>query len=281
MCAVRWPRTQDPKVVGSPALALDPTTLPPHFLHAPLRAAFMTEKAHPPTPTRAQGSHRSRAPTARECSLGARRGPKSIRGAIMGGHNALYGGRECSLDARWLLVGSVMRAPAPLGLANVAGARPSPLPPRPPPPKRARLGRAVSGLWAGRFYAGARPFPLPPRPPPPICVRVLVCVCRCSVVVVSRLCWWSVAVLGAPRSACVLRALARMPHAARWPPFPASVPVLTARVVAGCALGGTWRAVGPSAFNAPARAPRAPSRLLLLAAGSHSRTLGPVFVTSA
>lgn len=24
----------------------------------------------------------------------------------------------------------------------------------------------MSGLWAGLFYAGARPFPLPPRPPP-------------------------------------------------------------------------------------------------------------------
>lgn len=154
-------------------------------------------------------------------------------------------------NARWLLVGCSLVAKC---------AR---------PPRYAvrmisapRWGRAVSGLWAGLFYAGARPFPLPPRPPPPICVRLCGCVFRCYVVVVSRLCWWSVAVLGGPRSACVLRALARMPHAARCPPLPVPVRLLPARVVAGCALGGTWRAVGPSALNAPVRAPRAPSRLL-------------------
>ena len=103
----------------------------------------------------------------------------------MGSHNADYGGRECSLGARWVLVGSEMRAPAPLRRANVARGPPLPAPPRAPPPKAPRWGRSVSGLWAGRFYAGARPFPLPPRPPPPLCVRVCVWVSRCVLVVVS------------------------------------------------------------------------------------------------
>ncbi len=105
MCAVRWPRTQDPKVVGSPALALDPTTLPPHFLHALLRtdmiiyvngllriltdylcaryarecairfAFALATLASVPSGLcgdAGAGVARLRAPTARECSLGAR-----------------------------------------------------------------------------------------------------------------------------------------------------------------------------------------------------------------
>lgn len=103
----------------------------------------------------------------------------------MGSHNADYGGRECSLGARWLAVGSEMRAPAPLRGANVARGPPLPAPPRAPPPSAPRWGRVVSGLWAGLFYAGARPSPLPPHPPPPIYIRLWVWVFRCELVMVS------------------------------------------------------------------------------------------------
>ena len=238
MCAVRWLRTQDPKAVGSPALALDPTTFPPNFLHAPLRAAFMTEKARPPTPSRAQGSHCCAPPLPANARWLNGRGPKSIRGAIMGGHNAHYGGRECPLAARWVLVGCSLAGFVALPPRYVARMLSAP-----------RWGRAVSGLWAGRFYAGARPFPLPPRPPPPICVRLCGCVFRCSVVVVSIVFWWSVAVLGGPRSACVLRALARMPHDARCPPLPVPVRLLPALSVGAPPACPSWAPCGRSALN--------------------------------
>lgn len=103
----------------------------------------------------------------------------------MGGHNADYGGRECSLGARWLAVGSEMRTPAPLRRANVARGPPLPTPPRAPPPSAPRWGRVVSGLGAGRFYAGGPPLPSPPLPPPPLCVRICVVVCPDVCVVMS------------------------------------------------------------------------------------------------
>ena len=184
----------------------------------------------------------------------------------MGGHNADYGGRECSLGARWVLVGSEMRTPAPLRRANVAkGPAPSRSPSR-SPSQRAPLGLSGVRPLGRAFLCGGPPFPAPPAPPSPyiypsVGVGVHVCVCgdihRFNFVG-SR----SVSVFGAPRSASVLRALARMPDAARCAPPPASGRALCARVVAGCALGATWRAVGPSALNGPVRAPRAPSRLL-------------------
>ena len=154
--------------------------------------------SHPPTPSRAQSPH----VCAPSLPANARHGPIVYKGchyrfSIM----PLIVGRECSLCARWLLVGWVCRTPAPLRRANVAGARPSPLPPRPPPPKRARLGRAGSGLWAGLFYAGGPPSslrsaPLPPHPPPPVFVSAAVYVCPSVVYSVVR--WrfpWALGVL--------------------------------------------------------------------------------------
>lgn len=138
-------------------------------------------------------------------------------------------GRECSLCARWVLVGWVCRAPAPLRRANVARGPPLPAPPRAPPPSAPRWGRVVSGLWAGRFYAGARPSPLPPRPPPPICVRLCVCVfvrrwVCISIVVRGR--WRCSGALGRPPS-CALWPACRMPPDVPRPPSP---PALALRV---------------------------------------------------
>ena len=136
----------------------------------------------------------------------------------MGGHNADYGGRECPLGARRVLVGSEMRAPAPLRRANVARGPPLPAPPRAPPPSAPRWGRVVSGLWAGLFYAGGPPFPSPPRPPPTICVRVCVWVSRC--VGVGR-CRCS-GPLGRPPPSALWRGC-RMPPDVPRPPPPAEL----------------------------------------------------------
>ena len=169
----------------------------------------------------------------------------------MGGHNAHYGGRECPLAARWLLVGSEVRTPAPLRRANA---------------KRAPLGQSGVRPLGRAFLCGGPPFPAPPAPPSPymypsVCVGVQMCVGG-GVYRIGFVGGRSVSVFGAPRSSSVLRALARMPDAARCAPPPASAPAFCARVVSGCALGATWRAVGPSALNGPVRASRAPSRLL-------------------
>lgn len=208
--------------------------------------------SHPPAPTRAQRSH----VCAPSLPANARHGPIVYKGchyrfSIM----PLIGGRECSLCARWLLVGWVCRAPAPLRRAN---------------DKRAPLGQSGVRPLGRAFLCGGPPFPAPPAPPSPymypsmcVCVRTWVCVG-----VHSGAC--SVSVFGAPRSASVLRALARMPDAARCAPSPASALAINARVVSGRAPGGTWRACGPSALNAPVRAPRAPSRMLELAFGLHT-----------
>lgn len=134
------------------------------------------------------------------------------------------------------------------------------------PSQRAPLGQSGVRPLGRAFLCGGPPFPAPPAPPSPYIyqsmgVGVLMCVGGGNHrigFVGGR----SVSVFGGPRSSSVLRALARMPDAARCPPLPASALARCARVVSGCALGATWRAVGPSALNGPVRAPRAPSRLL-------------------
>lgn len=85
-------------------------------------------------------------------------------------------GRECSLGARCVLVGSVLRTPAPLRRANVARGPPLPAPPRAPPPSAPRWGRAVSRLWRGFFVRGPA-LPRSPRAPLPLYVSVCGCVC--------------------------------------------------------------------------------------------------------
>lgn len=178
--------------------------------------------SHPPAPSRAQSPH----VCAPSLPANARHGPIVYKGchyrfSIM----TLIVGRECSLCARWVLVGWVCRAPAPLRRANVARARPSPLPSRSPPPKRAPLGQSGVPPLAVRFYAGARPSPLPPRPPPPICVRLCVCVFVrgfvCGFIQVRGRCRCS-GPLGLPAS-CALWPACRMPPDVPRPPPPSSL----------------------------------------------------------
>lgn len=191
----------------------------------------------------------------------------------MGGHNPDYGGRECSLGVRWVLVGCSLvarwqgssRARPAASRECCEGPSPSRSPSR-SPSQSAPLGQSGGRPWGRAFLCGGPPLPAPPAPPSPymcpyVCVGVQVCVGG-GVHRFSFVGGRSVSVFGAPRSSSVLRALARMPDAARCAPPPASGRHCRARVVSGCALGATWRAVGPSALNGPARAPRAPSRLL-------------------
>lgn len=111
------------------------------------------------------------------CSLSARHGPIIYKGchyrcSIM----PLIVGRECSLGARWVLVGSVLRTPAPLRRANVRGARPCPLPLALPLPARPQGAERWPAFGPGFFVRGARPSP-PPRAPLPLYVSVWCCVC--------------------------------------------------------------------------------------------------------
>lgn len=197
----------------------------------------------------------------------------------MGGHNADYGGPRmfegCSLGA--------FVARPPRCVARMCEGPALARSPSRSPSQRAPVGQSGGRPLGRAFLCGGPPFPAPPAPPSPymfqsVGVGVSI-VCGCGGRYLSFVVVGSVAVFGAPRSSSVLRALARMPDAARCAPLPAPVPANYARVVSGCARVATWRAVGPSALNGPARAPRAPSRLLELAFGVYSRILGPVFVT--
>ena len=75
-----------------------------------------------------------------------------------------------------MLVGSVLRAPAPLRRANVRGARPCPLPLALPLPARPQGAERCPAFGPGFFVRGARPSP-PPRAPLPLYVSVWCCVC--------------------------------------------------------------------------------------------------------
>lgn len=117
------------------------------------------------------------------CSLGARHGPFVYKGchyrlSIM----PLIVGRECSLSARWVLVGKVCRAPAPLRRANVRGARPCPLPLALPLPARPVGAERCPAFGPGVFMRGPA-LPRSPRTPLPLYISV--CGCRCSDVR-----WW-------------------------------------------------------------------------------------------
>lgn len=167
-----------------------------------------------------------------------------------------------AVNARWVLVGWPLVAkcarPPRYVVRMLRGALPFPLPLALPLPKRPVGAERCPAFGPGFFMRGPA-LPRSPRAPLPLYVSVCVCggVHRFGFVE-GR----SVSVFGAPRSASVLRALARMPDAARCAPPPASAPAFCARVVSGCAPGATWRAVGPSALNGPVGASRAPSRLL-------------------
>ena len=181
------------------------------------------------------------------------------------------------MNARWVLVGCSLVAKCARPPRYVVRMCEGPAPSRSPsrsPSQRAPLGQGGVRPLGRAFLCGGPPFPAPPAPPSPyiypsVGVGVQICVGD-SISRIGFIGGRSVSVFGAPRSSSVLRALARMPDAARCAPPPASALASCARVVAGCALGATWRAVGPSALNGPVRAPRAPSRLLQLAFGLHS-----------
>ena len=104
----------------------------------------------------------------------------------MGGHNADYGGRECSLGARGVLVGcSLARfvARPPRCVARMLrGARPFPLPLALPLPKRPVGAERCPAFGPGVFMRGPA-LPRSPRAPLPLYVSV--CVCGCPGV-----CWW-------------------------------------------------------------------------------------------
>ena len=156
------------------------------------------------------------------CSLDARHGPIFYNRCHYGlSIMPIIVGRECSLGARWVLVGRVCRAPAPLRRANVRGARPCPLPLALPLPARPLGAERCPRLGACVFMRGVPPSrrwraPLPPRPPSLMCVCLSVFLC-----VFHRLLGWWWSVLCGPRSASVLCAVAPMPDAARCPPLPA------------------------------------------------------------
>lgn len=186
----------------------------------------------------------------------------------MGDHNALYGGPRMLVGCS-LVAFKYVCARARPATSRECGSAP--------------LGQSGVRPWGRAFLCGGPAPSLPPAPPSPfvcpsMCVGVSI-VCECGVRILSFIVVGSVAVLGAPRSSSVLRALARMPDAARCPPLPASARALCARVVTGCAPGASWRAVGPSALNGPVRAPRAPSRLLYPAFGLHQLLNTSVFAT--
>lgn len=107
------------------------------------------------------------------CSLAVRHGPIVYKGCDYGlAIIPLIVGRECSLGARWLPSSHARPATS---CECCEGPAPSRSPSR-SPSQRAPLGQSGVPPLAGLFCAGARPSPLPPRPPPPICVRLLVCV---------------------------------------------------------------------------------------------------------
>lgn len=157
-----------------------------------------------------------------------------------------------------MLVGWVCRAPAPLRRANVRGARPCPLPLALPLP-----ARPFGAEWCPAFgpcvFVRGPALPRSPRAPLPLYVSV--CVCGC----VQRFCFvvvGSVAVLGSPRSSSVLRALARMPDAARCAPLPVPVPPLPSLSVVGARRCPSWAPCGRSALNGhSARSLSLPRRL--------------------
>ena len=197
--------------------------------------------SHPPTPTRAQGSHCCAPPLPANARWLNGRGPKSIRGAIMGSHNALYGGRECPLAARWLLVGSEVRTPAPLRRANA---------------KRAPLGQSGVRPLGRAFLCGGPPFPAPPAPPSPyLCPCVGVCVQMFGGGGVQTM----LVVGGGVRGpSVVLRPATLRPHAACRPMCPA--PRLRPRPACACGRGvrprGHLAGRGPVRFKRPrARSP--------------------------
>lgn len=143
------------------------------------------------------------------------------------GHNPPYSGPR-------MLVGSVLRTPAPLRRAIVCGGRPALRP----------------------FAAAPRPVASARRPAPraPLRVHVL-SVVGCGV---RRLCGvrrffsivvGSVAVLGAPRCPSALRALARMSDGPRCAPLPAPAlrrPALSVGAPPACP---SWARFARSALN--------------------------------
>ena len=138
-------------------------------------------------------------------------------------------GRECSLGARWL--GIVARPPRYVARVFRGAPRSAPL-------RRRSFSRRVGSS------------PRPPCPPPWFVCRVL-CVLLSVFLCVSIVCAWSVAVLGAPRSSCVLGSVAPMPHAARCAPLPASVLLLPAFGVGVRASCPSWARCARSALNGP------------------------------
>ena len=168
-------------------------------------------------------------------------------------------GRECSLGARWVLVGRVCRAPAPLRRANVRGARPCPLPLALPLPARPLGAVRCPRLGAGVFMRGPA-LSRSPRAPLPlyVSIRFFVCSYVCVLGCPSACGWWW-SVLCGPRSSSVLCAVAPMPDAARCPPLPALLRLECARGGPAGRAGASWACFARSALNAPARPP-VPSR---------------------
>lgn len=148
------------------------------------------------------------------------------------------------------------------------------------PSQRAPLGQSGVPPVAGLFFAGARPFPLPPRPPPPISVHMLVCVSVRGWVCISIVGRRSVAVFGCPRSACALGAVAPMSHAARCPPLPAPALLLPALSVGAPPACPSWARCARSALNGHAGGAPSLAAWQLLAAGSRSRLIASFFATS-
>ena len=178
-------------------------------------------------------------------------------------------GRECSLGARWVLVGRVCRAPAPLRRANVRGARPCPLPLALPLPALPLGAERCPRLGAGVFMRGVPPSrrwraPLPPHPPSQICVCLSVCLCVfhrwCCLV---RLLLWLV-VGGAGRSSVVLRPVRCCAHAGcrPMPALPRPPPAGVCAWRAGRPRGGILGGRCPLRFKCPRAASRPFPRLL-------------------
>ena len=142
-----------------------------------------------------------------------------------------------------VLVGSEMRAPAPLGRANVRGALPFPLPLALPFPKRPDGAERCPAFGPGVFMRGPA-LPRSPRAPLPLYVSVCWGVCSavrwwwCPDYVGGR--WRCSGPLGRPAS-CALWRACRMPPDVPRPPSPPSLYLrVWSRGAPPGALGGPW-----------------------------------------
>ena len=152
----------------------------------------------------------------------------------------------CSLGARWVLVGRICRAPAPLRSANA---------------KRAPLGQSGVRPLGRAFLCGGPPFPAPPAPPSPyLCLSVYVGVQMCVGGGVLTMC----VVGGGVRVPSVVLRPARFgPHAACRPmcPAPRPRPPAACALARGARLGGLLGSLCSLRFKCPRVRVPSPSRL--------------------